>query len=100
MLIEAGADVNVKTKDNYTPLLSALGLAGENDNIIRGQEEIVLTLLAHESIVVVGTIDSASMLHLAASQGMDRATKALLEKKMNPNDPGPQGKEIVTFNYL
>lgn len=91
MLIQAGADINVKTTDNYTPLLCALGLAGENESLIRGQEQIVLSLLSQEGINVVGTIDS-SMLHLAASQGMDKAVTALIERKMNPNDPGPRGE--------
>lgn len=91
LLIQSGSDINAKTTNNQTPLFCVLGLQGENENLIRGQEEIALFLLGQEGIDVSGTIESSSLLHLASSQGMDRASKALLDKKLNPNDPGPSG---------
>lgn len=91
LLLQSGADLNAKTKTNQTPLFCVLSLRGDNDNLIRGQEDIALVLLGHNGVDVSGAIDGSTLLHLATSQGMDKLTKALLNRKASPNDPGPEG---------
>ncbi|VDQ13760.1 unnamed protein product [Trichobilharzia regenti] len=76
-MIQAGAEVNSRTRDGLTPLHCAARA---------GHTSTVECLLKHGGDVSVKTKNDLTPLHMAAQGDHEQATRLLLESGSNPND--------------
>ena len=94
MLINAGADVNLKDEENYTPLKRICDRFEENPEIVAS---IVKNLLDAGASVKFGRSSWDNALHYAVMYGYTEAVRLLLEAGANPNIKGLYGRTALHY---
>ena len=90
-LIEAGADVNAKSKTGMTPLLFA---------VRNGHTPSVIALLNHRANVNDVAPDGTSALNMAVVNAYFELAAVLLDHGADPNAPDPRGSALHTLAWL
>jgi len=83
LLLEHGADANMRALDNSTPLQAAMG---------NGSVEIVRMLLEHGASVGAKDNDGRTPLHKAAGKGRDEVVRVLLKRGANAGARDYEGR--------
>src|SRR5437868_8709785 len=90
-LIEAGADVNAKSKTGMTPLLFA---------VRNGHTPSVIALLNHRANVNDVAPDGTSALNMAVLNAYFELAAVLLDHGADPNAPDARGSALHTLAWL
>src|SRR5262249_28446777 len=91
LLVEAGADVNAKSKNGFTSLLFA---------VRNGYGDVAKVLLSHTANVNDVAPDGTSAVNMAVVNAYFELASILLDYGADPNAPDPRGSALHTLAWL